>query len=253
MELKDITGQKFGTLTVLEYTDKKNKKGERRLWRCRCKCGSEILTTSGPLLSGKRKSCGCNNPKKFQDLVGKRFGKLIVIKFDHKEGKGSGVIRYFWKCKCDCGNETIVRRGHLKDGKIRSCGCLSNRQGKDSPHFKGYEEITGGYYGSLKTGANYKGRHFRFNVSLKYLWELFLKQNRKCALTGWPLMFDKRRGSKQTASLDRIDNSKGYIEENVQWVHKDINILKSNYDENHFIKLCDAVANYKKCGIITPV
>ena len=180
------------------------------------------------------------------DLSNKKFGKLTAISvYPSLDG------RTYWKCKCDCGKETIVAKGHLIGGKIRSCGCLLNQKGKLSPHFKGYEELTGAYYGSLKTDATYKNRTIKFDVSLKYLWELFLKQNRKCALTGWPLIFDKKRGPKQTASLDRIDSTKGYIEGNVQWVHKDINWMKADYEQKYFIKLCESVANYKNCGIIT--
>ena len=40
------------------------------------------------------------------DLIGKRFGKLTVIEFYEKRNN-----RYYWKCKCDCGKETIVMRG----------------------------------------------------------------------------------------------------------------------------------------------
>ena len=187
---------------------------------------------------------------KFTDISGQRIGKLTVLSFDHKQLTPGGFVKYYWKCKCDCGNIKVIRKSHLTEGKINSCGCLSKRQGKDSPHFKGYEEISGGYYGSLKKGSSERGRNFEFSVSLEYLWQLFLKQNRKCVLTGWEIVFDKRRTSKQTASLDRIDSSKGYIEGNVQWIHKDVNLMKNNYDQNYFIKVCESVASCCKSDII---
>jgi hypothetical protein len=187
---------------------------------------------------------------KFLDITNQRFGKLTVVSFDHRQKTSGGFIKYYWKCKCDCGKIKVIRKSHLISGKISSCGCLSNRQGKDSPHFKGYEEITGGYYNSLKKGATDRGRNFKFSVSLEYLWNLFLKQNRRCALTGWDIVFDKRRGSKQTASLDRINSSKGYVKGNVQWVHKDVNLMKNNYNQNRFIQVCKSVANYYKSDMI---
>jgi len=187
---------------------------------------------------------------KFTDISGQRIGKLTVLSFDHKQLTPGGFVKYYWKCKCDCGNIKIIGKSHLTGGKINSCGCLSKRQGKDSPHFKGYEEITGGYYNSLKNGASDRSRKFQFSVSIEYLWQLFLKQNRRCALTGWEIIFDKRRASKQTASLDRIDSSKGYIEGNVQWIHKDVNLMKNNYDQNYFIKICESVAIHSGSDII---
>jgi hypothetical protein len=45
-----------------------------------------------------------------------------------------------------------------------------------------------------------------------------------------------------TASLDRIDSSKGYCEDNVQWVHKDINRMKNTFDQDYFISLCKLIA-----------
>ena len=48
--------------------------------------------------------------------------------------------------------------------------------------------------------------------------------------------------SKTTASLDRIDSSKGYTTDNIQWVHKDINIMKNDYGNDYFIEICKKVA-----------
>lgn len=85
------------------------------------------------------------------------------------------------------------------------------------------------------------------DVSPDYLYELYLKQNKKCNLSGLDISFKtKWSDPNQTASLDRIDSSKGYIENNVQWVHKDINFMKHTLSQEEFIKLCKAVAS--KCG-----
>ena len=79
------------------------------------------------------------------------------------------------------------------------------------------------------------------------MWDLFVLQNKKCALTGVDLVLPKRHGDTNgNASLDRIDSSKGYIENNLQWLHKDINNIKLNFDEDYFIKMCSMVANYNK-------
>lgn len=60
----------------------------------------------------------------------------------------------------------------------------------------------------------------------------------RCALTGVPIELNV------TASLDRIDSSLGYIEGNLQWLHKDINRMKSDWNQNDFIEMCRRVADY---------
>jgi len=69
---------------------------------------------------------------------------------------------------------------------------------------------------------------------------LFQKQNGKCALSGVEISLLKKSGV-STASLDRVDSSKGYIKGNVQWVHKDVNFMKYNFDESYFLDMCKKV------------
>lgn len=88
------------------------------------------------------------------------------------------------------------------------------------------------------------------------LWDLMVKQNHKCALSGLDITLSKGKNvvmttnqnnldySGWTASLDRIDSKKGYIEGNVQWVHRHINIMKNSYDEDYFKELCRLIINY---------
>jgi hypothetical protein len=79
-------------------------------------------------------------------------------------------------------------------------------------------------------------------VTLKELWDLFVKQNRQCALTKLPLRFNSTNNKRDgTASLDRIDSNKEYTIDNVQWVHREINYMKQAYSQSHFIELCKLV------------
>jgi hypothetical protein len=61
----------------------------------------------------------------FKDLTGKRFGRLMVIKraMNYKRYKEA-----LWLCQCDCGNQTVVAAGHLRDGHTKSCGCLTTEK-----------------------------------------------------------------------------------------------------------------------------
>jgi hypothetical protein len=175
------------------------------------------------------------NPINTLQLVGKQFGKLKVIELDHKKR------RSYWLCKCDCGNVKTIRGTSLTSGATKSCGCLSRRTGENHPRFNGYKEISGRKWIEIRKSC--QKRNLDFDITLPYLWELFLKQNRLCALTKLPLTFSYRWNDRDgTASLDRIDSSKGYIKGNVQWVHKDINLMKWNLDQSHFIKMCKLVS-----------
>lgn len=68
-------------------------------------------------------------------LVGKRFGRLIVVKYSHKKVEPKRIT-YFWECLCDCGNTTFVRTGHLNSGCVVSCGCYRKYINKNKGHTK---------------------------------------------------------------------------------------------------------------------
>ena len=119
----DLTGKRFGKLSVLHKTDRK--KNGSILWACRCDCGNEKEVTSRDLNSGRVKSCGCLKGGS-KSLVGKRFGMLKVIS-DSGEKQGTSKL---WVCKCDCGNVKKIRTDSLTSGKVISCGCQKKTQKK---------------------------------------------------------------------------------------------------------------------------
>lgn len=128
--LKDLTGLKVNRLTVL-YRDKTKPSGHQKpvYWVCKCDCGNITSITTNHLTRGDIYSCGCYRNEKVKeaiglDLVGKRFGKLTVIKDNGSVKESSGETRRTWLCKCDCGNETIVKTINLQSGDTQSCGCL---------------------------------------------------------------------------------------------------------------------------------
>lgn len=107
--------------------------------------------------------------------------------------------------------------------------------------WRGFGEMDGSYWRNLRKGASL--RNLTWTISKKFVWELFISQNRKCKLSGIDLDFSKyKNGKRGTASLDRIDSSKGYTKNNVQWVHKDLNRMKWNLPDHEFINYCKLVA-----------
>lgn len=135
----------------------------------------------------------------------------------------------------------------IKD-KIKEYGLVREKlKTKLRRTWGGVGEISGRYLQSLRNRC--KQYKIENNYTPEYLWELFLKQNRKCVYSGLELKFAtviNNDGIKeQTASLDRIDSNKGYVNGNLQWVHKTINKMKQELDENTFIEFCRLVSkNY---------
>lgn len=115
---RNLAGQRFGRLTALEPTDKRQ--GKSVVWKCRCDCGEITYVGSSSLKSGNTKSCGCSWKERGRDLTGMKFGRLTAIRATGKREKKYVV----WECRCDCGNIVLVRSGSLINGNTQSCGCL---------------------------------------------------------------------------------------------------------------------------------
>ena len=106
--------------------------------------------------------------------LGKTYGILNVIKFDHKDKKGN----LYYSCKCQCGRKVVVRSSDLLGGKTTSCGCLSGKRNK-MQSFRGFNvskcgnsdyinELTKSYGKSVKVGSNVNPDHTRHAVTTEH-------------------------------------------------------------------------------------
>ena len=174
-----------------------------------------------------------NNAKIF---VGTIFGKYKVLERLTAVGSRPNPL---WKCICIECNEIFNRDSALllSDKQAKECKCRRKR----AKNFKGYEDICGKLWSRIQKGA-FK-RNLTFNIDIEAAWDLYLNQNRQCALTGQNLTFGYNE-IEHNASLDRIDSSLGYEINNIQWIHKDVNMMKRNLNEEYFIKLCSLI--YKR-------
>jgi len=112
---------------------------------------------------------------------------------------------------------------------------------------KGYEEISGTFWWNFVNSA--KKRNLKVSVDIKFLWNLYLKQNKKCQLSGVNLKIDVFGRNKEKldndcyfASLDRIDNNIGYVEGNVRWIAREINYMKWKFSDDVFIHFCKNIS-----------
>lgn len=187
---KDLTGMKFGRLTVLEQSENRAK-DRNPLWICRCDCGAVIETTRRKLVTGNTMSCGCGRKPPLKDFAGKRFGMLVVTEYVKKEN-GS----HLWKCKCDCGNETTVRQSNLQDGQTTSCGCCQSQ--RSGLHFVDGTFIEGIQSGTISKANTSGVRGVYFNKKRgKWVAQIMFKG--RCHYLGGYLKLEDARKARQRA------------------------------------------------------
>ena len=168
---------------------------------------------------------------KYIPIIGEKFRDWTVISDQIYKKKTNRAT--YWKVKCKCGKEGIRNAAHLVNKRVSCCkSCAALKLSFEQSYLR-----------RVKDRA--KSSNFEFNINIEYLMSIF---NNKCSISGVPIKFGKhwKKLSDQTASLDRIDSSKGYIKGNVQWVHKDVNFMKGALTQERFIELCKKISD--KCG-----
>lgn len=130
---KDLTGQKFGYLTVLGLNKDTHTNYNHTFYDVRCKCGTEYVIRSDALTTGGSTSCGCSKEEHI-DLVGQKFGKLTILeyveRYNYGEIKEYNTSVNMWKCECECGNIVIMRQSNFTSRKVYSCGCEIRSHGE---------------------------------------------------------------------------------------------------------------------------
>lgn len=146
-------------------------------------------------------------------------------------------IQYKWNCELKVANE---RNSICKSCRTTRANKSPKRLNKlsDNPFWKGYEDIPQSWFSKYFQRSN---RHRTGTITIQDVWQLYLKQGKKCALTGVPLSFEKTDKG-YSASIDRIDSKQEYVLSNIQLVHKDVNLMKNHFNQEYFIDVCKKVA-----------
>ncbi len=241
---KNVENQRFERLVAIYPVKRRN--GIH--WFCKCDCGNNTLVKTSRL--GFTKSCGClqkEHYKRFEKQriltyqkekkrIGEKQGQLIIIDVYKKEKNN----RIGYLCKCTCGGTKCIDKKYFDQYKPQTCNSKADRRrriiGSNNSNWRGCGEIPGRYLSAIKISA--KNRNLIFNLKIEDLWEQYKLQNGMCAISGMQLDIDAN------ASIDRIDSSKGYIKDNIQWVHKHINIMKNSQTMNQFLNICRIITEY---------
>ena len=235
-------GDKYGEWTVIGPAYSKNR---HAYVKCRCSCGAESDIPITVLKKGKSSKCKkCSARSRIEKIeIGSRFKHFTVL-----DGPIYKNHTAYYKCVCDCGRELLKLPVELRykdrDFQCASCAQKENKEQYMLDNGK-IGELNLTIYTHYKNSA--KKRNLEFNVSIDYLWNLFLQQNRMCAITG-DIITDFKQ-----ASLDRIDSSKGYIEGNVQWTTRQANISKHIMTMDELYDFCRKVLNHANQQPSTPL
>jgi hypothetical protein len=203
----DLTGKKFGRLSIISRAD--NSKAGKSRWNCQCECGNYVTVLGASLIRGVTLSCGCYHDEVMHetslDLIGSKFARLTVIGKVYT-GRNNWLK---WKCICDCGNIVEVKTDALKSGKTKSCGCYNlDRITKHGMYktreFSIWRCIKDRCYNSNKDSYKYYGGR---GITMSDEWKnSFMNFYR-----------DMGKSPTHLHSIDRIDVNDNYSKDNCRW------------------------------------
>ena len=250
-KLKDLSGQKFGRLTVLERAENQHGKV---YWKCLCECGKVKDILSDSLIGGRSKSCGCYHNEILsrrlsKDIKGMKFGRLTAIEKIENGRNNSGISTIIWRCNCDCGNEVITTSHGLLSGDTKSCGCLK----KDRTEETCLKNISGQRFGKLvalkRNGSNSNN---------EAMWDCICDCGNTCRASGRGLRSGTIISCGCSASKGELRIQNYLVQNNIlhnkQYIFKDLKSKSNGYVRfDFYLPLHNLCIEYDGVGHYHPV
>lgn len=159
-------------------------------------------------------------------IIGKRYGRLVVLSLDHKTKRGNT----YWLCQCDCGNKVVVYRGGLTSGDTTSCGCYHKEHANEYGYKHGLSCIPlYTTWAGMKARCKNKNAHNYERYGMRGIQVCEEWDNDFASFYNWAI----NNGYSSELTLDRIDNNENYAPENCRWV--DRVTQQNNTRRNHKI------------------
>lgn len=175
------------------------------------------------------------------DLVGQTFNRLECLQYVSTDKRGNA--RYLWKC--NCGTEKEIDGSKVKTGITVSCGYIAKESAakrivpnKLDPGEASFNM----YYRTYRDGA--KNRNREFELTKQEFKEISKRDCVYCGEGPRPVTWNKRMNGPYVGNgIDRADNTKGYIKDNVVTCCSNCNIMKSNKTKEEFFNHIKKIYN----------
>lgn len=233
----DLKGQKFGRLYVESFAEIKNRK---TYWNCTCECGNKVVVRTDQLRRKQTQSCGCYNvdshKMKFKDLTEKKFGYWTVLRKEENGKNGA-----YWRCRCICGKENVIKGTALMSGQTLSCGCYNREKSHENAiHGMSRTRMYRIYQGMKERCYNPKNcKYHLYGGKGIRICDEWLGEKGFINFSRWAY----ENGYNETLTIDRYPNKDGnYEPSNCRWAtaleqanNINTNLLITWHNETHTI------------------
>lgn len=176
---------------------------------------------------------------KIENFSGKTINSWTIVSFSHQDDQK----QLYWNVVCVCGDRHKVRASHIfrnLSKRCKKCGKKSHAK----VLWKGGEFISSSFFVKYKGSA--KRRKIKFDLTIEQLENKWRQQNGLCAYTGIKLTLPQNsRDESYNASIDRIDSKLPYTISNIEWVIKEVNVMKQSYSKKEFLNICHSIVKNK--------